>query len=274
MQLNIVTCRFLECIECLKNEGRIKSYRQFSIKINFLPQSLNQIIKGKRNVTIELLRKSIETFNVNPNFLYKGEYPMILDLDQQAGIDNNPLQEILHVPLDSQIKYAADNENEIFDSLPRFTLPDPRFCGSNYRSFDVSGDRMEPTLFNGDRVVCSFIDPIDWKENIVDGFVYVIVTNNDLMIFRINNYISQDHTFELVSDNEFYEARKINVDSVKEIWQVQTKISPFMPSPKHVRNGFSKDLDTMRLKIMEQSDMIHVLNGTIERLLKQSRSTI
>ena len=59
---NVVTQRFIKCHDKLKEDNRIRSSRQFAMSLDYLPQSLSEIIKGRRDVTIELLRKAIDKY--------------------------------------------------------------------------------------------------------------------------------------------------------------------------------------------------------------------
>ena len=56
---SVVTQRFINCHNKLKIDQRIRSSRQFALSLDYLPQSLSEILKNRRDVTIELLRKSI-----------------------------------------------------------------------------------------------------------------------------------------------------------------------------------------------------------------------
>ena len=65
MALNsIVTQRFIKCHNKLREENRIRSSRQFALSLEYLPQSLSEILKGRRDVTIELLRKAVEKYKI------------------------------------------------------------------------------------------------------------------------------------------------------------------------------------------------------------------
>ena len=70
---NVVTQRFIKCHDKLREEKRIKSSRQFALSLEYLPQSLSEILKGRRDVTIELLRKSVERYQINPVYIYTGD---------------------------------------------------------------------------------------------------------------------------------------------------------------------------------------------------------
>ena len=55
---SIVTERFIKCHDKLLANNQVRSSRQFAISLDYLPQSLSEIVKGRRDVTIELLRKN------------------------------------------------------------------------------------------------------------------------------------------------------------------------------------------------------------------------
>ena len=86
---------------------------------------------------------------------------------------------------------------------------------------------MEPTLFEGDKVVCSYLEPTLWETSLKDNYVYVIVTRGDVVVKRVTNFIKEEKQIELISDNNFYEPHRINLGDIREIWYVRAKISPF-----------------------------------------------
>lgn len=69
---NIVTERYIHCIEKLKERNEIKSLRQFAISVDYHPQNMNDIMKGKRDVTIDLLKNTIEVYQINPSYIFSG----------------------------------------------------------------------------------------------------------------------------------------------------------------------------------------------------------
>ena len=73
---SIVTQRFIKCHNQLREDKRVKSSRQFAISLDYLPQSLSEILKGRRDVTIEVLRKAIHKYKLNPTYLFTGEGPL------------------------------------------------------------------------------------------------------------------------------------------------------------------------------------------------------
>jgi transcriptional regulator with XRE-family HTH domain len=80
---SIITQRFIHCHNKLKEENRVRSSRQFAMALEYLPQSLSEILKGRRDVTIDLLRKAVEVYKINPVFLYTGEGPLFMSEDNR-----------------------------------------------------------------------------------------------------------------------------------------------------------------------------------------------
>ena len=272
---NIVTQRFIKCHNKLKETGQVRSSRQFALELDYLPQSLSEILKGRRDVTIELLRKGVERYKINPVYIYTGDGPMFMTEEDHTSFrlltivtNNQDDERIVHVPVPAQAGYAGELTDPAFiEELPTFTLPDYKYQVGTHRSFDVSGDSMEPTLFEGDKVICSYIEPPLWESSLKDNFVYVIVTRGDVLVKRIKNIIKEEKSLVLSSDNDFYKPYKIMVEDIREIWYVRAKISPFLPSPQNVKNLLYTEIKDLRQTIMQQSELISNLNQTIERLL-------
>ena len=279
MALNsIVTQRFIKCHNKLREENRIRSSRQFALSLEYLPQSLSEILKGRRDVTIELLRKAVEKYKINPVYIYTGEGPMFMSEEDHKSfrvltIVTNAQEDerIVHVPVPAQAGYAGEMTNPTFvQDLPTFTLPDYKYKVGTHRSFDVAGDSMEPTLFEGDKVICSYLEPTLWESSLKDNYVYVIVTRGDVVVKRCYNKLKDEKVIELESDNNFYETYKVGVGDIREIWYVRAKISPFLPSPSNIQNNLHDKLTQLASTVSKQSTMINSLTETINKLVDKS----
>jgi phage repressor protein C with HTH and peptisase S24 domain len=269
---SVVSERFIKVHNKLKEENVVRSSRQFALSLDYLPQSLSEILKGRRDVTIELLRKAVEVYHINPTFLFTGEGPMISSSEDQQSfrvltiITNAQDDErIVHVPVPAQAGYAAGVADPTFvEDLPTFTLPDYKYKVGTHRSFDVAGDSMEPTLFEGDKVVCSFIEPNLWETAIKDNYVYVIVTRGDVVVKRVYNQITVDESLQLASDNEFYQPYRMHLNDIREIWYVRAKISPFLPSPQNVQDLMHNELKELKRIVHEQSSVLGRLEHKLD----------
>lgn len=278
---NPVSLRFIECHNRLIADNVIRSSRQFAIALDYLPQGLSEILKGRRDVTIELLRKAVEVFKVNPNYLLMGLGNLFID--QESGqkdniltvvTDHQNIEKIVYVPVAAQAGYGGSiHEPIFFKELPTFSLPGYNFHHGTHRCFDVAGDSMIPTLVSGDKVVGSFLEKESWPYSIKDNFVYVVVTRSDVLVKRIANRIKESGIIEIFSDNDYYQPYTMEIDDVVEIWHVKVKISSFLASSIH-KTEESEDIKDLSNKLQKQSDLIYDLNVTIEKLFKQQRSRI
>ncbi|EJF53739.1 putative transcriptional regulator [Saprospira grandis DSM 2844] len=276
---SVVTERFIHCHDQLKKEQRIRSSRQFALSLDYLPQSLSEILKKRRDVTIELLRKAIDAYKLNPVYLFSGEGPLFMTEDEQANLkvltvvtNSHNDERIVHVPVPAQAGYASESKDPTFiQELPNYTLPDYKYKVGTHRSFDLSGDSMEPTLFEGDKVVCSYLEPSLWASSLKDNYVYVVVTKGDVLIKRIHNHIKAEQKLLLFSDNTYYDPLEMSVKDIQEIWYVRAKISPFLPSPSNINNMLRSEMEELRKMVQNQSNIIQNLYNTIETLVEQTK---
>lgn len=268
---NIVTQRFIKCHDKLRDDNRVRSSRQFAINLDYLPQSLSEILKGRRDVTIDLIRKAVDLYKINPTYLFTGEGPMFMSEENQQDFrvltivtNSHEEERIVHVPVPAQAGYANDIGNPTFiQELPTFTLPDFKYKTGTHRCFDVAGDSMEPSLFDGEKVVCSYVEPTLWESNIKDNHVYVIVTRGDIVVKRVVNKLRDEKFLELHSDNVFYDRYKMNVGEIREVWQVRTKISPFSPALQKDNNYLYEELNELKQVVQEQSRLIQEMSKRI-----------
>ncbi len=275
---NIITQRFIKVHDRLREKKEVKSSRQFAKSLDYLPQSLSEILKGRRDVTLELLRKSVEVYNINPFFLHHGKPPMFLkdsEGDDSVRVltvvsDDEGDERILHVPVPAQAGYPSEVGNPIFMSeLPTYTLPDYKYKVGTHRSFDVAGDSMEPTLFEGDKVICSYQESNFWESSIKDNYVYVIITQSDVLVKRVYNKIAESKSLVLISDNDFYQPFKVDISDIQEIWYVRAKLSPFLPSPNNLNNILHGEVKELRSTILQQSKIIKNLSSTLDNFMKE-----
>ncbi|MCB0609702.1 MAG: peptidase S24 [Lewinellaceae bacterium] len=276
---SVVTQRFIKCHDKLREENRVRSSRAFAVSLDYLPQSLSEIIKGRRDVTIELIRKAVEFYKINPAYLFTGEGPMFMTDEDQKNLRVLTIvtnaqndERIVHVPIPAQTGYAVEwtNPNFIKD-LPTYSLPEYKYKVGTHRSFDVSGDAMEPTLQEGDKVVCSYLEPALWDSALKDNHVYVVVTKADVMVRRVLNRLRDHKVLELLSDNNFYQPFRVSISDVREVWYVRSKISAFMPSPDSPSRKLPLDLLEIKSGLERQSHLIQKLTDSLDNFQNNDR---
>lgn len=259
-----VSKRFVQSLKNLKEKGVIKSYRQFAISVDYLPQSLSEVVNGRRDVTLDLLYKSIAEYELNPSYLFSGKGDMICRngnsnfRELTIVSDQHGRENIVHVPVPAQAGYASGMSLQVLkEELPVYSLPDYQYKMGTYRSFDVCGDSMFPVLKSGDQVICQYVEPEYWKHSIKDGRVYVVVTLDDVLVKRVTNKILSDGLIEVHSDNRHFLTYEINVEEIREIWLVKTVISAFDHS-RAEENQDKKQIEQLKELIDRQSRLLRM----------------
>lgn len=262
-----VTKRFIQCHDFLKESGTVRSSRQFALEIKYLPQNLNKVLKGERDIPMEPLRSAIEVFRINPTFLYLGEGKMFMRKEDEEHFrlltvvtDSNNDEKILHVPVPAMAGYAAEAmDPEFVSELPAYKLPGYDFQHGTFRSFDITGDSMVPYLDPGDKVVCRFVEPQDWVTSIRDHYVYVIVSRNNVVVKRVVNNLNRHRHLLLISDNEEFKPYRLNVNDIREVWYVKTRISTFDHSQKDKNSVLQDQMENMQTAFQEQKQLLKML---------------
>lgn len=271
---NELTERFKNCIDYLKEKQHFPSLRQFSNSINVHPQCISDIFTGKREVNTDIIQKTYACYSINPNYIFTGKGDFIISEDVNTTEDKDDAKPKSNIPCiisEFQFEYLKNRSDDDFlESMPSLSLLQDKFCTGIMRAFEVTNDLMEPSLTSGETVVAQMIDDEKWSK-LINKFVYVIVTVDNLLIKRLVGIDEKKGIMKISCDNAFYEEESVDISEIKEIWQVRTKISPFRPSQDNSSILIHQEVDSLKGTITEQSKMINSLNTTIEKLLKQNR---
>ncbi len=269
--MNLSAERLYTCIMRLCEMEKVSSFRQFAMSIDYLPDNLYNILHSSIDLQPDLIRKVCNQYEISYSYITSGSGPMFINESPKSDFrvltvvtDARNTERIVHVPVPAQAGYVSDLADPVFYSeLPTYSLPDFRFSQGTHRSFDVSGDSMEPALFSGDIVICNFIEPNQWTYGIKDDHVYVIVTNTDVVVKRVRNMIRSKRSFLLISDNEYYKPYHVPVENVREVWNVQMRLQTF----EHTQytNPLEDIVNQQNDTIKEQQEMIRFLKQTIEK---------
>ena len=233
---HIVSQRFIECMTLLQEKGIVRSMRQFALSLDTYAQSLNEIIKGRRDVTIQMIQNGVEIYHINPTYLYTGKGRPFLKISEEdvdlkvltVFVDEKGGENILHVPAKAAAGYTSNAfAVNASDRMLHYTIPgmDHRF--GTYRSFELEGMSMYPTFEEGQVVICRFLEPSLWLKQLRDNHVYVVVTNTDVVIKRLGRLEGNDKQVICYSDNNDFEPYKIDMKDIREIWYVEKSISQF-----------------------------------------------
>jgi len=234
MTVSDVTHRFLTCLDQLITEGKVRSKRHFAITLEYHPQGISEMVAQRRDVPLELIEKAVKHFKINATYLFTGTgNPFHNPADDDLRIRNLTIvtnekgdERILHVPYPAQAGYGRLHDDPVFiGELPSFELPDPQFKSGTYRSFEIAGSSMEPTFRSGDIVIASYIEPRFWEKAIKNSQIYIVVTNQDVVLKRLSNHLKNDKAIECISDNEEYHPYTIDAVDIREVWKARVKIT-------------------------------------------------
>jgi len=276
---NNITKRYLECYNELIAKKKVKNGRQFSLSLNFAPQSWSKIQNNERQVTIDLIHKAVIKYKFNPVYIFTGVGEKFLNnTDNNGGIlavtvDKDNKERIVHVPRTAKAGYLDQSGQPVFmKNLKTYTLPGNHFNMGTFRSFEVEGDSMEPTLKSGDIVICSYVEnPVLWETNIRDGYVYVIITKDDIVVKRVINRLKTDNVLELHSDNKHYPPVIVHFRDIKEIWTVKMKLSIFANLKTDDEDNVKKQYEKILKTLKNQEEKMEKTNKLLELLLQKQR---
>ena len=144
------------------------------------------------------------------------------------GDDNISL---VHTRVAAGYASGGFHEPEFMRDLPTFSLPDRAFKNGTFRAFQVSGESMQPTLYEGDWVICRYID--QWDRDIRDTFVHVIVTEEMPLVKRLLNRLNDRGQISLQSDNPAFPTQFIDGAEVREVWVAVGRLSRQFANPRY-----------------------------------------
>ena len=145
-------------------------------------------------------------------------------------------------------------EPEFYKELPAFKLPGSDYRNGTFRCFQIEGDSMQESIQHGDYVIGRFCD--NHFKDVRDGYIHVVVTNDTVLVKRLVNKAETEHKMYLISDNEAYPEQALDIDEIKEIWFVKSKLSSYMPVKKN-------DLDKV---IGDLTMQVHLLKSRLDHI--------
>jgi transcriptional regulator with XRE-family HTH domain/phage repressor protein C with HTH and peptisase S24 domain len=184
--------------------------------------------------------------------------PTILLNPQIITVDRNGNDNIVHVPVRARAGYLTGyGDAEFVETLPSFSMP--WLTDSTYRSFEIEGDSMYPTLKNKQIVIGQWVEKLEY---IREDRVYILVTKTDgIIIKRLLNRIEK-HGFiiaksDAIDDRNQYPNLSINPEDIQEIWYAVW----------HGGFDFQSPSDTWRRINNHEAD-ITVLQNTVNTLME------
>ena len=258
----MVTHRFIFCHDELKRLRKVRSSRQFALSLDYLPQSLSEILKGRRDVTLELLRKGVEKYEMNPVFLLTGKGSHFsqpeewLSAKNSADVSANS-DVIYFVPQMLGKKYAEERRNSQFlASLESLKLPGAHLKGLNLRAFEVQTDSGYPAFLPGDVLIAEKLDPASGVKSISTDKFYVVVTKNNILIHKINLNSLSKGVVNLYLGNKEEKITSIKLSDILEFWEVRLKVTRNIENENMTLNALLSEIKDIRQLLFNSSNAL------------------
>lgn len=209
----------------------------------------------------DLLESIIKEFTIDPAYLFSESDQMFsienpdnnkvyAGIPQVVAVDQEGKENVVYVPVKARAGYLDGyGDPEYVETLPSFKMP--HLTNGTYRCFEVQGNSMVRTFFDGDLVFGKYVEDL---EDIKDGRVYIIISKNDgIVLKRVINRINDRRKLILKSDNKDgnYPTYTIDIEEVLEVWYVTMFASKQMPEPVDVYDRLH-DLESKIVLLQEQ----------------------
>ncbi len=203
--------------------GRTKpSWEMLEAIANRFPElNMNWLLRG----TGEMTQTGSEVPDTNGNESTLAGSRRATGEGAAAGADNEPsVSAIPAVPLAAQADYREGYSDAGFvGQLSRLVLPG--FAGENLRAFQMQGDSMEPSVREGDYLICSLLEsPAPLKP----GQVYLMLTTEGISIGRLAGP-AKENRVKLRAESPFYPPHEHPLSQAREIWQVTGLVTAHVP---------------------------------------------
>lgn len=212
--------------------------------------------------------------DVNPEWFFTGQGEML------KGEVAAPEPQIVHfempgedytaipvVDIEAAAGFGAANTDYI-DESQLIYLPKSMLRGQRDRlCIKVSGDSMEPTLYNNSRVVIRLLDEGEW-EYAQTGEIYVVTDREgQTYIKRLTNNLRTTGNIILHSDNEnqlLYKPFSMPEEDILRIWAVELYLVRKVSDPTQQRIN-ERELRVVKKQISDLSEVVEKLATKIEK---------
>lgn len=208
--------------------------------INVSNGYLNNTLKRGGDLSYKVIEKVKEVFpelseflnnkdvlDGNLNFISKLQgYEREMDIaliehklkEEEVYYKNQSLKFAPFLPIKAQAGYIHSYDQiQYLGELEKYAIPPGiNTRGAEWMFFEIKGDSMEPVLSDGDIILCSMVNQLDW-ENVRNFYTYVLITDDNICCKRI--FVKSPDTWVLISENEdLYPQKLFNVADLRQLW--------------------------------------------------------
>ncbi|NQY30134.1 MAG: transcriptional regulator [Flavobacteriaceae bacterium] len=215
--------------------------------------------RKKTKPGFDLLNNIITKCNINPEYLFGSSEALFnneksthkgLSLPKVISVNEKGEENINFIGAQARAGYLNGyGDPEYIEQLPSFSMP--MLKNGTYRCFEVKGNSMSTTIYDGDLLFGKYVDDFDY---ILDGRIYVIISKNDgVVVKRVINRIKESGKLILKSDNKDgnYPMFSINAEDIIEVWYASMYASKQMPDPINIY----EQMHIMEAKLYELEEL-------------------
>lgn len=193
----------IERIKSVMQEENVRG-NAFAEELDFNDSSLSKILRGMRPVPTSLLESISRVYNINYDWLLKGEGTMKEEQPKEENTMSLPL-----IPIDAMAGALTGSMDMIMEyDCERYIVP--IFKGANFL-IRVQGDSMTPRYLSGDIVACKRVEMDNlWFQW---GKTYVLDTRQGALLKRIEP-ADKEGFVQICSDNAKYKPFTLPIDEI------------------------------------------------------------
>jgi transcriptional regulator with XRE-family HTH domain len=212
--------------------------------------------RGRTEPPLSLLIKMADYFDVSVDALIRQnishrDLEIIKNKDFKVlaiSVDKNNEGNIELVDTKASAGYLESFQDpEYIRDLPKIDFPN--IPQGTFRGFEIIGDSMLP-IESGSIIICQYIEKL---EEIKNGKTYVVVSQDDGLVYKRIVKSKLDDSLTLVSDNEQYAPYQINYEDIAEIWQYYCHLS-FSDAKMTFNYMLEEKLNDIQRKVTEIRD--------------------
>jgi phage repressor protein C with HTH and peptisase S24 domain/DNA-binding XRE family transcriptional regulator len=186
------------------------------------------IERGRTRIPGQVVKELLKRYHINPLWLFGESTQKYLRIGDAVinpkivTVDSAGEENIVLVNAKAAAGYPLNlGDTQWFESLPAFTIPLPEYRNATFRGFQVDGDSMTPVLQSDEWIVGKAVE--GW-EDVKSNRMYVVVTADSILVKKIQK--SENNTvINLISVNPEYSPIAIDRNEVRELWQVNSKLT-------------------------------------------------
>lgn len=234
-----INSSIVERLKQLRKQNQL-TQSQLAQEIGVTQSIISVVESEKSSVSLDFLRKAANYYNVSVEWLLYGKEKFA---ELKLG---NFVPMVDHAVKADYLTRSA--EPEFLETLGMYRIPG--YEKGEFLIFAVEGDSMEPTIQEGDKLICSRIDR---EKPLVEGSIMVVVTKSDIVVKRVFQQRDANNSFLLKSDNPHYRPISIDKNIVQELWKVEAKITTAFTSPAHSKvnrlEQMERELEDVKQKL-------------------------